>query len=223
MNSVIEHSGISTSVGTPKEMRRGLERSHAERVLVVEFQSIQPSVVETVADGLSNVLFNMLDVLKRQDKESLERLAEVLVPRSPASPRLLREAAMLVKARKAVLDSGDWLTAAQIAEIAHLSTSNPSAQPNKWKRQGLIFAINHRGTDYFPGYGLDAESDFRPLKTLAPIIEVFAGHKDGWGIAYWFSSENGFLGGRRPQDLLISEPVLVLGAAMDEIKKIEHA
>lgn len=223
MNNVIEYPGISTLVGTPKEVKRGLETSHADQVMLVAFQSIQPSIVESVTGSLSSVLATMFDLLKRQDQESLERLAEVLVPRSPASPRLLREAAMLVRARKAVLDSGDWLTAAQLAEAAQLSVRNPSAQPNKWKKQGLIFAITHRGTDYFPGYGLDPDAGFRPIKDLAPILETFSGHKDGWGLAYWFSSENSGLGGKRPQDLLLREPGLVLQAAIDEVKNIDHA
>lgn len=223
MDNVMERTGISTSVGTPLEMQRGLEASHADRVLVVEFQSLQPSVVDTVAGSLSGVLTSMLDLLKRQDKESLERLAEVLVPRTPPSPRLLREAAMLARARNAVLSSGDWLTAAQVAEAAGLSSKNPSAQPHKWKKQGQIFAVNHRGIDYFPGYALDPETGFRPVVMLASIIDVFAERKDGWGMAYWFGSENSFLGGRRPQDLLISEPALVLEAAKDEVKITDHA
>lgn len=219
----MERTGISTSVGTPLEMKRGLEASHADRVMVVEFQSLQQSVVDTVAGSLSGVLVTMLDLLKRQDKESLERLAEVLVPRTPPSPRLLREAAMLARARNAVLNSGDWLTAAQVAEAAGLSSKNPSAQPHKWKKQGQIFAVNHRGTDYFPGYALDPGTNFRPVAMLASIIDVFAESKDGWGMAYWFGSENSFLGGRRPQDMLISEPALVLKAAKDEVRVIDHA
>jgi hypothetical protein len=33
---------------------------------------------------------------------------------------------------------------------------------------------------------LDADAGFRPLKSLARVIEVLAEHKDGWGMAYWF-------------------------------------
>ena len=158
----------------------------------------------------------------RQDPASLERLAEVLVPRTPPPARLLKEAAMLVRARKAVLDSGDWLTAADLAQLAGLSTRNASAQPNKWKKQGQIFAIHHGGVDYFPGYGLDRDTGFRPMKALARIIEVFAGRKDGWGMAYWFLSDNSFLGGRRPQDLLACAPEQVIEAARDEVREIAH-
>ncbi|MGF6317862.1 hypothetical protein [Pseudomonas frederiksbergensis] len=221
--SVTEQSGVSTLVGTPKEARASLSRSHADRVLVVSFDRIKLGVFEALAENFAHVASSMYEVLQeRQDPKALERLAEVFVTRKPPSPRLLKEAAMLVQARKAVLESGDWLTAADIAQVAQLSTRNPSAQPNKWKKQGQIFAINHGGVDYFPGYGLDPDAGYRPFKALAKVIEAFGGHKDGWGMAYWFRSDNSFLGGKRPQDLLASAPDRVIAAALDEIQGIVH-
>ncbi|MDT0136252.1 hypothetical protein [Acidovorax sp. PRC11] len=218
-----DRTGVATWGGTPKEVQARLGRSHADQVLVLAFDKIDGSVFETLAANVSSVASSMFDVLlQRHDNESLERLAEVLVPRAPVAPRLLKEAAMWVKARRAVLDSGDWLTAAQIAELAGLSRVNPSTQPNKWKRQGAIFAIHHNGVDYFPGFGLDPGSQFRPVKALAKVIEAFGGHKDGWGMAYWFHSDNGFLGGQRPQDLLATEPERVIEAARDEVQDIAH-
>ncbi|TVR67842.1 MAG: DUF2384 domain-containing protein [Candidatus Competibacteraceae bacterium] len=223
MSAVQEHPGVSTLIGTPKEVQARLGKSQADRVLVVAFDHIKPSVFEALAENFSNVASFMFEVLlERHERESLERLAEVLVPRTPASPRLLKEASMLVQARKAVLESGDWLTAANVAQLAGLSTRNPSAQPNKWKKQGLIFAIHHNGVDYYPGYGLNRDAGFRPLKALAKVIEVFVGHKDGWGMAYWFRSPNSFLGGKRPQDVLGTQPERVIEAARDEVQEIAH-
>ena len=223
MSVVADRLGVSTLVGTPKEIQAQLARSQADHVLVVAFDHIKPSVFAALAENFTNVASSMFEVLlERQDRESLERLAEMLVPRNPLSPRLLKEASLLVQARKAVLESGDWLTAANIARLAELSTRNPSAQPNKWKKQRQIFAINHGGIDYFPDYGLDRDAGFRPLKSLAKVIETFEGHKDGWGMAYWFRSENSFLGGNRPQDLLASAPDRVIAAAVDEILEMTH-
>ena len=223
MRIVAEHPGVSTLVGSPQEVQAQLGNLHADHVLLVAFDHMKPNVFEALAENFANVASSLFEVLlERHDRESLERLAEVLVPRTPPPPRLLKEAAMLVRSRQAVLESGDWLTAADIAQLAGLSSRNPSVQPNKWKKQGLIFAINHGGADYFPGYGLDPDAGFRPLKALAKIIETFGGHKDGWGMAYWFLSDNGFLGGQRPQDLLASAPERVIAAAMDEVQGIVH-
>jgi hypothetical protein len=41
-------------------------------------------------------------------------------------------------------------------------------------------------------------------------------------MAYWFRSENSFLGGNRPQDLLASAPDRVIAAAVDEILEMTH-
>lgn len=190
-----EHPGVSTLTGTPKEVRLRLGKSHADQVLVVSFEHLSCSGSKIFIENLSSVASSMFGLLQeQQSRNSLQRLAEALVPRTPVPPRLIREAAMLVKARKAVLESGDWLSAAELAQLAQLSTTNPSAQPNKWKKNGQIFAIHHNGVDYFPGYGLDRDANFRPLKAMSQVIEVFDGHKDGWGMAFWFLSANSFLG-----------------------------
>ncbi|MGY2293255.1 hypothetical protein ACW9H6_26490 [Pseudomonas sp. SDO528_S397] len=223
MSLVREQPGVYTATGTPKEVKTRLGKSQADRVLVVAFDDIEPQAFDTLVKNVSQVASSLYDVLaQRHDRASLERLVEVLMPRTPPSPRLLKEAAMLVQARKAVLESADWLTAAQLAELAGLSPRNPSAQPNKWKKQGLIFAISHNGVDYYPAYGLSRDTGFRPLKALARVIDVFAGHKDSWGMAYWFRSPNSFLGGQRPQDLLARDVQRVIDAAHDEVQDIAH-
>ena len=65
--------------------------------------------------------------------------------------------------------------------------------------------------DYFPPYALDPSTDYRPAQGLA----AFLGRKDGWGLAYWFASVNSFIGGKRPQDLLIA-------AAQDDVAGVLH-
>lgn len=219
-----EHPGVSTLIGTPQEVRGRLSKSHAEQVLLVSFEHQNHQGTEVLFENLSNMASSMYALFQQQHQSNatLERLAEALVPPTPTPPRILKEAAMLVKARKAVLESGDWLSAAELAQLAQLSTANPSAQPNKWKKGGRIFAIHHNGVDYFPAYGLDREQDFRPLKALAQVIEEFDNQKNSWGIAFWFMSVNSFLGGKRPQDLLVSHPEQVIAAAKDEVQGGEH-
>ncbi|NMP26234.1 hypothetical protein GW590_05020 [Rahnella sp. SAP-1] len=216
--------GFSTLVGTPKEVQTHLGTSQAGRVLAVSFDHIDDAAtIQILVDNLSNMAAAMAEVFKeRQEKQSLDRLADVLLPSYPVAPHIMKEAGMQTRARKAVLDSGNWLTALELAELADLSLTNPSVQPNKWKKAGQIFAIRHRGIDYFPDYGLDKNTHYRPLKVMAQIIEIFSGQKDGWGMAFWFMSVNSFLGGKRPQDLLAVEPERVIAAARDEVEGVLH-
>lgn len=110
-----------------------------------------------------------------------------------------------------------------MAELAGLSANNPSTQPNKWKRQHQIFALPHNGVYYYPGYGLDPDTGYRPRKELKAVLDVFGERKDGWGLAYWFLSNNSFLGGCRPQDVLTVDAARVVAAARDEMEEIAHA
>lgn len=224
MSLIEQHAGVSTLIGTPKEVKTRLGKSQANQVLVVSFDNISNlRVLSTLTENISTVASTMFEVFKeRQEKQSLEILVGSMLPKAPASPHLMKEAAMLLQARKAVLESGNWLTAADVSQLAGLSSTNPSAQPNKWKKSGQIFAIHHNGIDYFPDYGLDRNTQFRPLKALSDVLKIFADHKDGWGIAFWFLSVNSFLGGQRPQDMLAKHSERVIEAARDEIEGIEH-
>ncbi|MDN8542416.1 antitoxin Xre/MbcA/ParS toxin-binding domain-containing protein [Erwinia sp. ACCC 02193] len=223
MSAIPGSSGIATLVGTPKEIQARLNKSQADRVLAMTFVHQQPGVVETLTENIMNMTVSLLEVLReRQEQSSLERLAEIMLPSAPVSPTLLKEAAMLIQARKAVLESGDWLTAAEVAGLAGFSARNPSAQPHKWKKQQQIFTIQHHGIDYYPAWALAADTGFRPCKALAEIIKIFTDSKDGWGMAYWFRADNSALGGRRPQDLLLSSPEQVIEAAKDEVEGVEH-
>lgn len=225
MSVIHNPSGISAVVVTADYLKTQLANLRSRHlVLLTVYKSVNKRQLESLATNISGLTNSILgEMLHCQDAQDISRLAEVLLPRIPVSPRLLKEASMLVQARRAVLESGDWMTAAQVSEMAGLSTANPSTQPNKWKKLGRIFAIRHHGVDYYPGYGLDPENSFRPKKDLATIIAIFAGHKSSWGMAYWFLSANSFLGGNHPQDILCTRPERVIQAANDEVQAIAHS
>ncbi|ENL6833773.1 hypothetical protein AB5Q78_004177 [Pseudomonas aeruginosa] len=121
-----------------------------------------------------------------------------------------------------MLESGNWLSAGDIASLAEFTSRNASSQPNRWKRERRIFAIRHNGSDYFPIYALDKDAGYRPLPAMAEVLKVFDGQKDGWGLAYWFASVNSYLGGSRPQDLLTVAPARVVAAVADEVAGVSH-
>lgn len=224
MNAALayEVAGISTLTGAPGEVRARMEGLDAEQVVVLAFDHATARETEAMTETMANVAHLVRSVVEKQSRESLEKIVEALVPKAPPMPNELKEAAMLARARTAVIESGDWLTAAQVAEMAQFSSSNPSAQPNKWKRDGVIFAIRHNGIDYFPSYALDPHTGYRPRKAISEILKTFGDAKDGWGLSYWFMSDNSFLGGKRPKDVLASAPERVLAAARDELEGSLH-
>jgi hypothetical protein len=221
-DQAIKLSGVGTLTGTPEQVRTGLSRLRAEQVVALTLEHGNEAAVRALADTVANLAPLVLSILLHRQDEAFRSIIEALVPDVPLPKHKLIEARMTAEARKAVLESGDWLTAAQIAEMAGFSASNPSAQPNKWKKDGQIFAVRHRGVDYFPGYALDPSTDYRPAKGLARVLAAFRERKDDWGLAYWFASVNSFLGGKRPQDFLIDQPARVVAAAEDEVAGALH-
>ena len=208
--------------GSPREIGRRLSQMGAGQVVAIGLDHVSTKEVNAIAETLARLAQLVRLSLAQHERGTLESLVDVLVPKAPPTPTQLKEATMLARARTAVIKDGNWLTTAQIADLAGFSTSNPSAQPNKWKRDRLIFAIRHHGIDYFPGYGLDPNTGYRPLKTMARVLEIFGESKDSWGLAYWFSSVNSFLGGKRPQDVVAKQPDRVIAAAVDELEGVVH-
>ena len=145
-----------------------------------------------------------------------------MVPTYMNIPNSLRETEMEAKARRAVMESGDWLTAGEILQLHGVSSRSDCAQPAQWKQQGDIFTINDHGTEYYPAFGLEKEAGYRPYRVMSKIIDILKDHKDGWEMAFWFQSVNSYLGGLRPQDLMATDPNLIVDAAFDEVLGINH-
>lgn len=178
--------------------------------------------------GLLKAAISDLVQLSMEPSDLLARKVMNLVnslvpPNKEIAPHILAEARMHAEARAEIMHSGDWVTSVEIAKLAGFSSINPSAQPNKWKRQRRIFAIRYQGADHYPIYALDPESGYRPVKALAEVMRVFGDRMSGWGLAFWFSSMNGFLDNARPQDVLAKKPERVIAAARNEMRGIAHS
>jgi hypothetical protein len=207
-------------VGTGNEVGRLLHQGSAPRALAITFaDDAQSAILEGVFRKVTAFLPQMVRLRQR---ETVEQMVGALLPDIAISDTALAQARMMVDAKSTILESGDFLPAAAIASLAGYSAKNPSAQPNRWKKDAAIFAIQHKGNDYFPMYALDAEENYRPYKALAEVLRIFGETKTGWGIAFWFAGLDSFLDDRRPQDLLESEPDLVIAAAKDEVAGIRH-
>lgn len=109
-----------------------------------------------------------------------------------------------------------------ILQLPGVSFRSGCAQPDQWKQQGDIFTINDHGTEYYPAFGLEREAGYRPYSVMSKIIDIFKDDKDEWGMAVWFQSVNGYLGGLKPQNLIATDPDLVIDAALDEGQGVMH-
>ena len=213
---------VDSATGSAEEIQRYLaERRKASKYLIVELSDNAPpaQVLTTLLDQMAALIgSSQADV----DREAREALFRVMLPKTPPNAQRMIELRMAGESRKAILNSGNWLNSKEIAGIAGLSSTNPASQPNKWKRDGLIFAIHHNGVDLYPDYALDPGAGYRPRPVIARIIGIFGNTRDAWGLASWFLAANSRLGGHRPQDVVATEPDLVIAAAERSLVGVQH-
>lgn len=204
--------------GTGNEVIRLLHRSGKQRTVAVTFaDDEQGAAAERVIHQVVEFLPQLIEV---RQEDTLKKVVNVLLTDVAPSKAAREQARMLIEAKTAILNSGDFLPATEVARLAGFSASNLSVQPNKWKRNREIFAIQHGREDYLPVYAL--APDHRPRKAMAEILKVFGDAKDGWGLAFWFAGLNSFLDDERPQDVLATDPKRVIAAAKDEMAEIGH-
>jgi hypothetical protein len=150
---------------------------------------------------------------------AMQRFIEAMTPSTtvPMPPQVLqaqRNAAL----RQALIDEFGALTSAQIGEVAGSRATNRAALAHRWKNDGRIFSVMHHGTTIFPGFQFSGDGQPRPI--IADVLRTLGSTASGWEIAIWFIAPNTYLAGRRPVDLLESEPDDVIDAARHEAEAI---
>lgn len=131
----------------------------------------------------------------------------------------LCEAAMLKKAIQILLNSGSLLSTDDICQLAGFTTDTQLVQ---WEKDQKIFSVYLNNMDYYPVYAFDARKGYQPLEAINEIIKVFGEKYRGLMVALWFNSANGYLAGKRPQDMIIENPDWVIYAAKIQITGIQH-
>lgn len=133
------------------------------------------------------------------------------------NPTLLSESSKRAKlqqrALNAIINGTQWLPLEQLAVRSGLG-AHPEAKPSQLQIVAECFSIQKDGRDVYPRYAF--ADDFRPLPAMADVMETFHGW-DALRIAGWFESSSSYLQGRRPRELIGSDPALVVGAAKDAV------
>ena len=215
----IEEVGSIVLSGSGRDVIRQLNLSLGRRTVAVTFEdNEQGAAAERV---IHQVVEFLPQLIQERQEDTLRKMVNLLLTDVTPSKAAREQARMLIEAKTAILNSGDFLPATEVAKLAGFSSTNLSVQPNKWKRSREIFAIQHGREDYLPLFALDT-AGHRPRKEMAEILGVFGDAKDGWGLAFWFAGLNSFLDDERPQDVLATDPERVIAAAKDEMAEYEH-
>jgi hypothetical protein len=97
------------------------------------------------------------------------------------------------------MEENPTLTSDEIAEQATSLATNRAAIASRWAKERKIFSVPFEGKLRFPAFQLQ---DGRPIPAVADVIRVFPAPTTGWELAYFFSSPNMNVGGRKPAELL---------------------
>jgi hypothetical protein len=139
--------------------------------------------------------------------------------RGPLAAAALLQARRNAAARQQFLDEFPSLNSAEVADAAMSKASNRASLANRWRDEGKVFAIRVGDQQLYPAFQLDEQG--RPLDVIASILDTLRpGHLSDWQIALWMTSPTGWLGGRRPVELLADEPSLALEAAEREVGEL---
>jgi hypothetical protein len=146
-------------------------------------------------------------------------LADAMTPDvAIPTPTVVLQARRNAQARAAMLEEFGALTAAEVADLAGSEAKNSSALAGRWRREGRVLAVEHLGTLYYPGFQFDSSGKPRP--DIARVLR-YLGSPDvtSWQQVLWFTSANGWLGGRRPVDLLDDDGDAVVAAAKEALRE----
>jgi hypothetical protein len=154
----------------------------------------------------------------RSHGHDLGELIEALTPDHPdlPTPAAVLQARRNAEARSAMLEEFGALRSSEIAELAGSRAANRAALANRWRAEQRLTAVPVGDELLYPGFQFTSEG--KPHPTVGAALEALRSdpRMSDWQAALWFVGPNGWLGGRRPVDLLDAEPDAVAGAARHE-------
>lgn len=146
------------------------------------------------------------------------QLIEAMTPERPdmPTPAAVLQARRNAEARNALLQEFGALRSFDVAELAGSRAANRAALANRWRAEQRLVAVPFGDELLYPGFQFTSEG--KPHPAVGAALQALRSNADvsDWQAALWFVGPNGWLGGRRPVDLLDAEPDSVADAARRE-------
>jgi Protein of unknown function (DUF2384) len=187
---------------------------------------IEADVIERVAEETEVEPDQVERVLETWRTLSGERrfgdLIERLMPErlDVPTPAVVLQARRNAEARTALLGEFGALRSAEVAELAGSRAANRAALANRWRAENRVVAVPVGDELLYPGFQFTPVG--RPHPTVGAALAILRSRPgvSDWQAALWFVGANGWLGGRRPVDLLDEDPGAVEAAARREVDEL---
>jgi hypothetical protein len=179
---------------------------------VAEEAELEPEQVEQVLEAWRAL----------SGERHFANLIERLMPEriEVPTPAVVLQARRNAEARTALLGEFGALRSAGVAEMAGSRAANRAALANRWRAENRVVAVPVGDELLYPGFQFTPEG--RPHPTVGAALATLrsAPELGDWQAALWFVGANGWLGGRRPVDLLDEDPGAVEAAARREVEEL---
>lgn len=119
----------------------------------------------------------------------------------------------------AVLNGASWLTSREVGARAAPNAANKHALASRLLKEGRVFAIERAGRKEFPDYVFDPLGN--PLPVVREVLSILDGYTP-FRLASWFESKSARLAGRRPREVLATDPDAVIVAAREHLQGPVH-
>jgi hypothetical protein len=112
--------------------------------------------------------------------------------------------------RKEFISENECWSSAKVATESTSRAKNRAAIASRWAAETRIFSVRFQGQQRFPRFQFQ---DGEPLPLISEVIHIFPEGATGWELAYFFATPNPNIEGRKPLELLKSDPSRVLSLA----------
>lgn len=123
------------------------------------------------------------------------------------------------RAMALILQGTRWLAADELSPLRPGNKTPGVDLLNQWLAAGLVYTIEVDGMPKVPLYALDGNGE--PAAGLKPVLQILAG-LGGVQLAAFFESPSTWLDGRRPREVLHSDPAAVMYAAQNRMSGALH-
>jgi len=186
--------------------------ANVDDMMIVLVETPNRAVRDTIRDIVENVPAMVEARQSKLTDDAIDALVSVYMRTSPSAEteRLLYDSN--AKARARFLENWPSFTSKELADIAGHGSKNKSMTGSRWKTKGRVFSVKHGGAEYFPAFQFN---DGQPVETVGEVLAMLGERKSGWQLAFWFTSPNGWLDGKRPVDVLVNGDAVTQAAARE--------
>jgi hypothetical protein len=211
MIEVVERGGIRIYWGcaSPEELKKAIVP--AEGVYIFPTHWHHGTIRNLGLEPLPKRFQASPLVIQVEDLESLSKVAkdagEIVAGAAPEEQNLDKDS---LAWRRAFVSNYKCLTAEAVANESGNTARNRSAIASRWTTEKKIFSVRFENKTFYPKFQF---KDGSPIPAIGEVLELFPGHFTGWDIAFFFTSPNSYLSGRKPVDLLRTDPERIVALA----------